>query len=488
MIAVVCATKMEAAPIIKRLGAVAIDDSRFPVCSFHIQNRSLEGRIIISGMGKVCAEKATDYICSKFKTTRVINIGICGALQGTSEKGNLYRISEVKDGDDPEGKVPILCRDSGDWKPLESNTLVTVTKPVMDLERRDSLAAHGGLVDMEGVAIARTCESMNIPCELIKGVSDHADDDGKQDIGDNIDEVSARLADILATGLTQTGEGRHGHLAKLLNFIKFEHTVFSLPLLFSGAWLGAGGTMPEMRVLLLVLAAGVGGRSLGMAMNRIMDRKLDALNERTASRELPSGKVSLLQAYSVAAAGLMVYMLACAGLGRLCLILSPVPLIPLITYSLLKRFTCLCHYGIGICLALAPLGAYVAASGSVDPAPAVLLLSLFTFCWISGYDIIYALQDMKADIENGVHSIPAAIGYKGAEAVAGITHAVAGGALIALWFFLGGGVWSLIALLTSLAALCVGYLQSLPLNVRFFPTSAVAGIAGALVPILGELL
>ena len=87
-----------------------------------------------------------------------------------------------------------------------------------------------------------------------------------------------------------------------------------------------------------------------------------------------------------------------------------------------------------------------------------------------------------------MHSIPAALGYRGAEAVAGITHAVAGGALIALWFFIGGGIWSLIALLTALAALCVGYLQSLPLNVRFFPTSAVAGIAGALVPILGELL
>ena len=110
-----------------------------------------------------------------------------------------------------------------------------------------------------------------------------------------------------------------------------------------------------------------------MAMNRIFDRDLDALNKRTAGRELPRGKLSLLHAYSVAATGFVVYMLACAGLGRICLTLSFVPLIPLIGYSLLKRFTCLCHFGIGICLALAPLGAYVAASGGLEFSSEILL-------------------------------------------------------------------------------------------------------------------
>ncbi|MDH3393072.1 MAG: putative 4-hydroxybenzoate polyprenyltransferase, partial [Desulfobulbaceae bacterium] len=386
------------------------------------------------------------------------------------------------------------CHDSGQWNQVKSLSLLTVTKPVMDVERRDELAGRGSIVDMEGYAVAEVCQRMNIPCELLKGVSDMADDSGKADIKKNIDEVSARLASLFIAGLRQEnasggqGETKSGLIAKLFAFIKFEHTVFSLPLLFSGAWLGSKGTMPELRVLFLVLLAGVGGRSLGMAMNRILDRKLDALNPRTVGRELPSGKLSLLQAYSVAVAGLVLYMLACSGLGRICLILSPIPLIPLIMYSILKRVTCLCHFGIGVCLALAPLGAYVAATGSLEFSTEIMLLSLFTFCWISGYDIIYALQDMDSDRENGVHSMPARLGNIGAQIVAAITHVIAGAALIWLWFLLGSGVLSLLALLTALAALCVGYLQSLPLSIRFFPTSAVAGIAGALIPLLGDVL
>ena len=242
-----------------------------------------------------------------------------------------------------------------------------------------------------------------------------------------------------------------------------------------------------MKTITLVILAGVGGRSLGMAMNRIFDRDLDALNERTAGRELPSGKLSLVHAYCVAAAGLAVYLLSCAGLCRGCLYLSFVPLIPLLAYSLLKRFTSLCHFGVGICLAMAPLGAYVAASGSLDFNPEILLLSLFTFCWISGYDIIYSMQDIDSDILTGVHSIPVSMGSTGAQVLSAIVHAVGSGALIRLWFIMGAEIRPLIALLMALTALCVGYLQFLPLRARFFPASAVAGIAGAAIPLLGEL-
>ena len=124
--------------------------------------------------------------------------------------------------------------------------------------------------------------------------------------------------------------------------MKIEHTVFSLPLLFSGAWLGAGRAWPGWSVLLLIALAGVGARCLGMAANRILDRDLDAKNQRTANRELPSGRISLLGAWAIAAAGLGVYLIACWAISPLCLMLSPVPAVPLIAYSLLKRFTNLC--------------------------------------------------------------------------------------------------------------------------------------------------
>ena len=190
----------------------------------------------------------------------------------------------------------------------------------------------------------------------------------------------------------------------------------------------------------------------------------------------------------VAVAGLILYLLACAGLGKLCLMISPIPLIPLITYSTLKRFTCLCHYGIGVCLGVAPLAAFVGVSGTLDFGADILLLSLFTFCWISAFDIIYALQDIDSDRKNGVHSMPAALGSKGAQIIAAVTHFIGAVAAVWLWVSVGMGILSGVALIVVLIFLCVGYVQSLPLPARFFPTSAVAGIAGALIPLLGGMI
>jgi len=280
---------------------------------------------------------------------------------------------------------------------------------------------------------------------------------------------------------------RESLVAGLANFIKVEHTIFSLPLLFAGAWLGAGGHWPGVWLLVLIALAGLGARTLGMAMNRILDRRLDSLNPRTAGRELPSGRLTPAQAWGVAAAGLTVYLLACVALGPVCLRLSPIPAAVLISYSLLKRFTSLCHYGIGVCLALGPLGAYVAVTGSTAASGAVVMLALFTFCWISGFDIIYALQDMESDRVTGVHSIPAALGSRGAQAVAGVTHLVAAAAAARLWWLTGGSVAGGVALGATVLTFGAAYLQTLPLQVRFFPMSAIAGIAGSLIPLLGGL-
>ncbi len=273
-------------------------------------------------------------------------------------------------------------------------------------------------------------------------------------------------------------------LKNILNFTKIEHTAFSLPLIFTGAWLGAGNRFPSGMVMLLIVIAAVGARIFGMAMNRVFDRRIDGLNPRTADRELPAGKMTLAMALVIAFSGLLVYLLACWALGGWCLILSPIPLVPLLGYSLLKRFTPLCHFGIGICLALAPLGAYVAAAGHPRFSGAVILFSGFVFCWLSGADIIYALMDIDSDRQNNIRSLPAWMGAGGAIRVAAGIHLMAWGILVAVVQSVGGSSVAWMALATSAVFFVLMYIPAIPLTKRFFPISTIAGIAGALAPIV----
>lgn len=273
-----------------------------------------------------------------------------------------------------------------------------------------------------------------------------------------------------------------GTAQKVMQFTKVEHTIFSLPYLFAGAWLGAGSRFPSATTVLLLVMAGVGARVLGMAMNRILDRHIDAQNPRTKNRELPAGTLSLKAAYLTALTGFLVYEAACIMLGPLIVWLSPIPALVLIGYSLLKRFTPLCHFGIGLTLGLAPLGAYVATTLSTDVTPEILLLSGFAFFWISGFDIIYALLDENFDRQHQVHSIPAALGSKWAQMVAALSHIAAFSALVGLAMLTGHGPLIYLMLTVSAGAFIAAYLPFVPIPVRFFPISAVAGIAGALVP------
>lgn len=273
---------------------------------------------------------------------------------------------------------------------------------------------------------------------------------------------------------------------KILRFTKIEHTAFSIPLIFAGAWIGTRGLTPPPGVLLLILAAAVGARIFGMSFNRIFDRRLDALNPRTAGRELPAGRLTLRTALAIAFGGLLVYSAACAALGGWCLVLAPLPLVPLLGYSLLKRFTALCHFGIGLCLALAPLGAFVAAAGSPIFTPPAVFFSFFVFCWLSGSDIVYALMDLESDRQTGVHSLPVWLGADGALRIAGLLHAVAFGCLTAVFFLTGGRGPAALALALSGLTMAAMYLPSIPIGVRFFPLSTIAGIAAAMIPILGH--
>jgi len=220
-------------------------------------------------------------------------------------------------------------------------------------------------------------------------------------------------------------------LLTYLRFVRFEHTLFSLPLLFAGTLLGAGG-FPSARLLLLVLLAGTGARTAALALNRIIDRRIDARNPRTRDRELPSGRMRLGEAWVVAAAGTVLYLGAAAALGPLCFALSPIPLAIFAAYPFLKRFTPLAHFGVGAGLAAAPLGGWIAASGDPRHAGPALLLAGFTLLWVTGFDIIYATLDEEFDRREGIRALPAALGRARAIRIAAGLHAAAFGALVAL--------------------------------------------------------
>jgi len=500
---IIFATMREAEPLLRSAGAEKLADDPFPAWRFTADGDPVV--VIVCGMGKAAAARGTDHLLATHDVVAVINAGICGCIAGSAEVGQVFRIQEVRDGDLPDAEV-YRC-DARRWNHLPAARLVSCDSPVFDPQRRQQLAGSGELIDMEGAAVADACTRRSAPCCLIKGVSDMADEGGKDAIQRNIDSVSGAVADVLLQGLApsawaanSTEQARaadraepDGHAAdtdglpaKLMQFTKIEHTVFSLPLVFAGAWLGAGRRVPPLSVLGLIVAASVGARMLGMSMNRILDRKLDAQNPRTAGRELPAGRLSVRTAALVALAGGAVYVLACILLGPLVAMLSPIPLVALMSYSLLKRFTPLCHFGIGLCLGLAPLAAFVAAAGRLDLTSDILLLALYAFCWMGGFDIIYSLQDIDSDRQTGVRSIPAALGSRRAQGVAMGVHAVALASCAALLRITGGGALAAAALVIAAGAYVCAYLPMIPLPARFFPMSAIAGIAGALVPMLSS--
>ncbi len=223
------------------------------------------------------------------------------------------------------------------------------------------------------------------------------------------------------------------------DFVKFEHTLFSLPVIVAGAVLAARG-WPDARTLALILLAGTGARTTAMALNRIFDRAIDARNPRTAVRELPSGKMSLAQAWAVAGAGLAMLAAALAFLPPLCTKLAPAPLAVFVLYPLMKRVTMFAHYGVGLGLGMAPVAAWVAVTGSLEGSAPAVLLGLFTWLWVAGFDIIYATLDEEFDRREGLHSIPARLGRARALIVAAVTHVAAFAFLVGMTMAAGAGV------------------------------------------------
>lgn len=214
-----------------------------------------------------------------------------------------------------------------------------------------------------------------------------------------------------------------------LEMIRFSHTVFALPFAFMGAILAAKG-VPSAETLWWILVAMVGARSGAMGMNRIADRHLDAVNPRTRTRALPSGQVSLGGAVAFVVTAFVVFFLAAWMLNPLCFALAPVAVVIVCGYSFTKRFTVGSHFVLGLSLALAPVGAWIAVRGEVG-APA-LVLGLAVLLWVAGFDIVYAFQDVDFDRNTGLFSIPAWLGTAKALVIAGILHALTMGFLALL--------------------------------------------------------
>jgi 4-hydroxybenzoate polyprenyltransferase len=208
------------------------------------------------------------------------------------------------------------------------------------------------------------------------------------------------------------------------SFVRLEHTLFSLPLILAGVFSAPGPALPAARWLLVLFAA-VGARTAAMAANRIIDKRLDALNPRTQARELPSGRMSLLEAWAMLIGATAVYLVACAMLGPWFLRVSPIPLAVFAGYPYLKRFTPLCHFGVGLALALAPLAGFAAAHPALDHWQPAVLLAAFAFLWVSGFDIIYATLDEESDRAQGVRSMVTWLGRDGALKVSAALHRVA---------------------------------------------------------------
>ena len=216
--------------------------------------------------------------------------------------------------------------------------------------------------------------------------------------------------------------------ARYASFVKLPHTMFALPFAGVGAILaswqyGANLTLETVGWIVLAFTA---ARFAAMGFNRIVDRHYDALNPRTARRELPAGTLSLAQAVTAVCAAAIIFIAAAFMLNPLCGILSPVALAWIFFYSYTKRFTSWAHHVLGLALGIAPAGAFLAVSG-VWPEPWYLLpvLSAAVMFWVAGFDVIYALQDVEFDRAHGLHSIPARVGGPGALRRARIFHGLA---------------------------------------------------------------
>jgi 4-hydroxybenzoate polyprenyltransferase len=230
----------------------------------------------------------------------------------------------------------------------------------------------------------------------------------------------SRVPEHVMEGQTLRGRGR---LVDYSNLVKLPHTVFALPFALVGATMASYLVPVRVADVALILVAFTAARFAAMGFNRIVDRRIDARNPRTAMREIPSGRLSTREAALSVTVASAVFFGAAALLNAVVLALAPFALGWIFLYSYTKRFTRWAHLVLGFALAIAPVGAYLALTGAWSTPPGVLLaIAGAVLCWVAGFDILYSLQDMDFDRREGLHSVPAALGAAGALRVSRALH------------------------------------------------------------------
>jgi 4-hydroxybenzoate polyprenyltransferase len=279
-------------------------------------------------------------------------------------------------------------------------------------------------------------------------------------------------------------------ISNYLSLIKFSHTVFALPFAVIGYFLAITFTPAtfDIRLFALVILCMVFARSAAMAFNRFIDRRIDEKNERTAIREIPAGIVKPGSALFFVILNCLLFIATTYFINRLCFLLSPVALAVVLGYSLTKRFTALCHLILGVGLALAPIGAYLAVTGSFAWLP--LFFSFAVLFWVSGFDIIYALQDEEFDRSFNLKSIPVWLGKKGALALSVVLHCFSAGFVIYAGFYAHFNIWYWIGVTIFSGLLIYQHTLVKPndlskVNIAFFTTNGIASVIFAVFVLIG---
>jgi len=282
-------------------------------------------------------------------------------------------------------------------------------------------------------------------------------------------------------------------MKKYFSLVLFTHTIFAMPFAFIGFFLAVTTTPNRFSWLLmgLMVLCMIFARNAAMAFNRYLDRDIDAQNERTVIRDIPSGKISSREALIFTIVNCLLFIITTVFINRLCLYLSPVALLVVLGYSFTKRFTPLCHLILGLGLSLAPIGAYLVVTGAFNIVP--IFFSLAVLCWVSGFDIIYALQDEEFDRANNLKSIPSWLGAKMALQVSIFLHVLTV-LFVTLplfytslsWFYIAGIFFFMVLLVYQHQLVKPNDLSKI--NRAFFTTNGIASVVFAIFFLLDAYL
>lgn len=273
-------------------------------------------------------------------------------------------------------------------------------------------------------------------------------------------------------------------MKKYLSLVLFAHSIFAMPFAFIGFFLAVHTTNHPFNWILLVLMliCMVTARNSAMAFNRYLDRDIDALNPRTAMRDIPAGRISAKSALFFTVINCLVFITATYFINPICFYLSPVALFVILFYSYTKRITPLCHLVLGLGLGLAPLGAYLVVTGSFNIVPIMYAFSVLF--WVSGFDIIYALQDEEFDRTNQLNSIPAYFGKKGALRISEVLHLLSAICIIVPMFYMHLSWFYIIGVVFYSCLLIYQHLIVSPTDLRrvnraFMTTNGIASVVFA---------